>query len=265
MRQTRETPVPSSPAASEAPPEVAPPVNARRGLVLIPAFNEEGGLGEVLERIHAATEFDVLVIDDGSSDDTARVARAHGAKVLRHPFNMGYGAALQTGYKFASQEDYEVLVQIDADGQHDPAYIMPLAERVLEGHSDACVGSRFLIGEGYIPPFARRLGMVLFGYIASVVTHRRVTDPTSGYQALSRRVFRFFQSDLFPADYPDADVLILLHRAGFRAEEQPVAMKPNPIGQSMHGGLIRPMFYVFKMFLSIFVTLLREPPPPPPK
>ena len=211
-----------------------------KGLVLMPAFNEAGGLGAVLEQIQGACDFDILVIDDGSSDDTAKIARSKGAKVLRHPFNMGYGAALQTGYKFASQGDYDVLVQIDADGQHDPSYITALANRVLEGHSDACVGSRFLEGKGYIPPFARRVGMVLFGYIASVITHRRVTDPTSGYQALSRRVFRFFQSDLFPADYPDADVLILLYRAGFRAEEIPVAMKPSATGKSMHSGILRP-------------------------
>lgn len=233
-----------------------------RGVVLIPAYNEEQCLGEVLDRIRAACPFDVVIVDDGSVDATARVARQHGAIVLRHPFNMGYGAALQTGYKYAAQLDYEVLVQIDADGQHDPSYIVPLARRILDGHSDACVGSRFLLGEGYIPPFARRLGMVLFGKIASVVTHRRVTDPTSGYQALSRRVFRFFKSDLFPADYPDADVLILLYRAGFRAEEIPVAMRASVTGQSMHGGILRPMFYVFKMLLSICVTLLREPPDP---
>src|SRR5690606_37132405 len=129
--------------------------------------------------------------DDGSSDRTAEVARTQGAAMARHPFNMGYGAALQTGYKYAAQHGYEVLVQLDADGQHDPSYVEVLARRVLEGHVDACVGSRFLLGEGYIPPFARRVGMVLFGYIASVVTKRRVTDPTSGYQALSARVFRF--------------------------------------------------------------------------
>ena len=234
----------------------------KRGLVLMPAFNEEHGIAAVLDTIRSHCPFDIVVIDDGSTDATAAISREHGATVLRHPFNMGYGAALQTGYKYASQCDYDVLVQIDADGQHDPSFIVPLANRILEGHSDACVGSRFLTGEGYIPPFARRVGMVLFGYIASVVTHRRVTDPTSGYQALSRRVFRFFTSDLFPADYPDADVLILLYRAGFRAEEIPVAMKPSATGKSMHSGILKPLFYVFKMFLSIMVTILRKAPDP---
>jgi glycosyltransferase involved in cell wall biosynthesis len=233
-----------------------------RGLCLIPAYNEEVGIGRVVEAIRAAApDFDILVVDDGSSDRTAQAALAHGAKVVRHPFNLNYGAALQTGYKFAAREGYDVLVQLDADGQHDPSYITVLADRIFKGQADASVGSRFLIGEGYIPTFARRLGMVLFGYIASVATGRRVTDPTSGYQALSRRVFEFFQHDVFPTDYPDADMLILLHQAGFKVEEVPVKMLEDESGKSMHGGLLRPMFYVFKMFLSILVTLLREPPP----
>jgi glycosyltransferase involved in cell wall biosynthesis len=233
-----------------------------RGLVLIPAYQEAETLGAVLKEVAKATSFQTLVVDDGSTDRTGEVARANGALVVRHPFNMGYGAALQTGYKFAARGDFDVLVQIDADGQHDPKHIEELARRVHEGHVDACVGSRFLLGQGYIPPFARRVGMVLFGYIATVVTGRRVTDPTSGYQALSRRVFGYFQSDVFPTDYPDADMLILLHRAGFAVEEHPVAMRPSKAGRvSMHSGIVGPAFYVFKMLLSICVTLLREPPP----
>ena len=228
----------------------------------MPAYNEQQTIGPVLDQIKAVCDFDLLVVDDGSVDETAKISRAHGAKVLRHPFNMGYGAALQTGYKYASQQDYDVLVQLDADGQHDPNYIPILAQRIIDGHVDTCIGSRFLEGQGYIPPFIRRVGMVIFGYIASVVTKRRITDPTSGYQALGPRVFRFFQSDLFPADYPDADVLILLYRAGLKAEELPVRMRASVTGKSMHGGILKPMFYVFKMFLSILVTLLREPPDP---
>ena len=252
----------ATPAAVKAEPDAihAP----SRGLVLMPAYNEEATLGAVLDEIRTLTSFDLLVVDDGSSDRTAEIARARGARVLRHPFNLGYGAALQTGYKFAASGDYQVLVQIDGDGQHDPSFIPALAARVVDGHVDACVGSRFLIGDGYIPPFFRRVGMVLFGYIATVATGRRVTDPTSGYQALSRRVFRFFQSDVFPTDYPDADMLILLHRAGFKVEEAPVAMRASATGQSMHSGILKPLFYVFKMFLSIGVTLMREPPGPAP-
>jgi glycosyltransferase involved in cell wall biosynthesis len=227
---------------------------------LIPAYCEETTLAKVLEEVRSATAFDLLVVDDGSPDRTAEIARANGAAVLRHPLNLGYGAALQTGYAYALKGGYDVVVQLDADGQHDPRFVDALCAPVLAGDLDVCVGSRFLVGDGYVPPFARRLGMVLFGYIASVVTKRRVTDPTSGFQALSRRAFTFFQSDLFPADYPDADMLILLHRAGLKAAERPVDMRVSVTGQSMHSGVLRPAFYVFKMLLSIAVTLLREPP-----
>lgn len=251
----------STPTVGESPPPPAVTAPPRRCLALIPAYNEEGRIKPVVESVRrAAPGFDVVVVNDGSRDKTAQEAREAGAYVLAHPFNLGYGAALQTGYKWAVRRGYDVVVQLDADGQHDASFVPILAERIISGQADACVGSRFLEGAGYIPPFARRVGMVLFGYIASVATGRRVTDPTSGYQALSRQVVDFFQSEVFPADYPDADVLILLHRAGFKVEELPVAMRENPSGQSMHSGIIRPLFYVFKMFLSILVTLLREPP-----
>jgi glycosyltransferase involved in cell wall biosynthesis len=254
----------TKPAESEPSPpsaHIAPDGRVLRCIAIIPALNEERQIGPVVDDIKAqAPGFDVLVIDDGSTDRTAAVAREHGASVVSHPFNMGYGVALQTAYKYAVRQGYDVLVQLDGDGQHDPAYIPKLAEQVISGKCDVCVGSRFREGLGYIPPFLRRVGMVIFGYIASRATGRRVTDPTSGYQALGRGPFAFFQRDLFPFDYPDADVLILLHRAGFRVEEIAVRMKPSPTGKSMHGGIIRPLFYVFKMFLSIGVTLLREKP-----
>lgn len=254
-------PLASAPPASTPSPSGHVQASPPRCLAIVPALNEEKQIGLVIEDIKRnAPGFDVLVIDDGSTDRTAAVARAHGAAVVRHPFNMGYGVALQTAYKYAVRRGYDVLVQLDGDGQHDPAYIPKLAEQVTQGQTDVCVGTRFKEGLGYIPPFFRRVGMVIFGYIASRATGRRVTDPTSGYQALTRRAFSFFQSDLFPFDYPDADVLILLHRAGFRCNELPVKMKPSPTGKSMHGGILKPLFYVFKMFLSIGVTLLREKP-----
>ncbi|MBI3724259.1 glycosyltransferase family 2 protein [bacterium] len=250
------------PGATPAPsPSSERPAPAKRCLAIVPALNEERQIGPVVDEIRAsAPDFDVLVIDDGSTDHTAEIARAHGATVVRHPFNMGYGVALQTAYKYAARNAYDVLVQLDGDGQHDPSFIPRLADRVIKGEIDVCVGTRFKEGLGYIPPFLRRVGMVVFGFIASVATRRRVTDPTSGYQALTRRAFSFCQTDVFPFDYPDADVLILLHRAGFKVDEEPVRMKPSPTGKSMHGGVVKPLFYVFKMFLSITVTLLREKP-----
>jgi len=227
-------------------------------LVLIPAYNEERQIAGVIERVRTAIpECGILVVNDGSRDATATVARSAGATVVSHPFNMGYGVTIQTGYKYASAAGYDFLVQIDGDGQHDPAFIPRLLEPVRSGEADFALGSRFLGEQSYRPPFARRMGILFFRKLVSMIIGREITDPTSGYQAMNRNVIRFFTGDVFPCDYPDADMLVTLHLAGFRISELPVRMYANLEGKSMHSGL-KPLYYVFKMCLSIFVTLLRK-------
>ena len=203
-------------------------------------------------------------MDDGSVDNTRVVALRAGAKVISHPFNLGYGGALQTGYKYALNKEYEIFIQMDGDGQHDPSFMVDLLAVISKGEADIAIGSRFLqtrtIGsedEPYRPPFMRRLGMRFFGMLSSLLIQQKVTDPTSGYQAMNRKVLEWVSSDRFPSDYPDADVLIMLHRAGFRIREVPVRMFENRDKKSMHSGW-RPLYYIFKMLLSIFVTLMRK-------
>jgi glycosyltransferase involved in cell wall biosynthesis len=226
-------------------------------IVIIPAYNEGNRIAAVIAGVHASVpDAVVVVINDCSRDNTATVARKAGAIVISHPFNMGYGAAIQTGYKYARNRGFDFLVQLDADGQHDPTCIQALLAPVITGKSDISIGSRFL-GNSYRPPLARRLGMALFRRIVSMVTGMSVTDTTSGFQAFNRDVIRFFSTDIFPVDYPDADMLIMLHRAGFRMTEVPVQMFENSEGKSMHTGL-KPLYYMFKMLLSICVTLMRE-------
>ena len=226
-------------------------------IIIIPAYNEEQRIAAVVSGVSAAApEAVVVVINDGSRDDTAAVARLAGALVISHPFNMGYGATIQTGYKYARDKGYDYLVQLDADGQHDPSCIPDLLAPVIAGTADIVIGSRFL-GNSYRPPLARRLGMVLFRRIVSLVTGTFISDTTSGFQSFNSAVIRFFATDIFPVDYPDADMLIMLHRAGFHMTEVPVRMFENNAGKSMHSGL-KPLYYMFKMFLSICVTLMRE-------
>lgn len=229
-----------------------------RILVVIPAYNEEGRIGEVVATVRSTVPAcDVLVVDDGSADRTARAARSAGARVLSHPSNLGYGVALQTGYKFAVRYGYDFLVQMDGDGQHDPASIPELLAPVVAGESDFVLGSRFLGERTYEPSLVRRLGMAFFRRLVSFLIGQTVTDSTSGFQAFNRRVIRFFSTEVFPCDYPDGDILIILHRAGFSLREVPVRMTANRDGKSMHSGL-KPLYYVFKMMLSILVTLLRR-------
>jgi glycosyltransferase involved in cell wall biosynthesis len=234
-------------------------------IVIIPAHNEGAHITAVVSQIKERhPSLDVVVIDDGSNDDTKVCALEAGASVISNPFSLGYGGALQTGYKFAVRNGYNFLVQLDGDGQHDPACIDDLVEAVRSGHVDIAIGSRFLISQtqgadhpAYHAPLARKMGMKIFGAIATFLISQKVTDPTSGYQAMNSRVFHLLSGDKFPIDYPDADVIIMLHRAGFRIREVPVRMFPSPDDESMHSGL-KPLYYIFKMFLSILVTLMRK-------
>ena len=229
-------------------------------IIVIPAYNEEKNIEPLIKNIKAkVSDADILVIDDGSADRTARVAEKAGAIALRLPFNMGYGAALQTGFKYALNKRYQYVVQMDADGQHDPDSVKILLNEIRKESSDVVIGSRFLNDKSsYRAPLVRKLGIGLFGKIASIITGQPVTDPTSGFQALNRDALRFYASKYYPVDYPDADVIIMLHRAGLRVKEISVVMHNRQEGQSMHSGLLKPLYYVFKMFLSMFVTLLRN-------
>lgn len=235
-----------------------PQVAEKSLLVIIPAYNEAPRIAAVVAGVRAAVPAaTIVVVDDGSRDDTSTAAAVAGAVVLRHPFNMGYGVAIQTGYKYALEQGCDWLVQIDGDGQHDPASIPTLLAPLQSGTADFVLGSRFLSGLSYRPSLLRRLGMAFFRRIVILVIHQPISDCTSGFQAFNREVILFFTSDLFPCDYPDADVLISLHLADFRICEVPVRMSASATGKSMHSG-IKPLYYVFKMLLSICVTLLRS-------
>jgi glycosyltransferase involved in cell wall biosynthesis len=228
-------------------------------LVVIPAFNEAIRIRGVVLAVRDQVAAEVLVVDDGSRDATATEARAGGALVASHAVNLGYGSALQTGYRYALRHAYDAVLQLDADGQHDPASIPTLLE-ALASH-DVVVGSRFLHPGSYLPPLSRRLGMILFGAIASHLAGQRLTDPTSGFQAISRRALEFYADDRWPHDYPDADVLAMVARSGMKLAEVPVRMLGAAQGKSMHGGVLRPLYYIFRMTLALALVPLRNERP----
>lgn len=229
-----------------------------RTLVVIPAHNEAENIGPVLREIESYRLCaDVVVVDDGSSDATSAMAAQAGAKVLRLPFNSGYGAAVQTGVLYAARSGYDICVLLDADGQHDPKYVPYLIGPVASGEADLAIGSRFLGHAEYHIPFARRAGMSLFSALTSFLTRQRITDPTSGFQAISARLIEFFADDNYPYDFPDADTIIRLYFAGFRISEVPVTIRPRLRGQSMHSGMTT-FYYVYKMLFSIFIVLTQR-------
>lgn len=230
-------------------------------LVLIPAYNEEKNIADVIHNIRkVSSEFDILVIDDGSKDQTTSIIENLGVNLISLPYNLGYGVALQTGFLYAKQKGYKIVIQMDADGQHDPSYILDMLNEIQKPDVDVVIGSRFLKNSGYKTTLSKRIGMKFFGFLASVITKEKITDPTSGFQVLKGDVIDFMSQDLYPPDYPDADMIILLYRAGFKIKEVPVKMSNDMQNtKSMHRGH-KTIYYVLKMLLSIIVTMLREKP-----
>lgn len=229
-------------------------------LLIIPAYHEQGRIGDVVADVRrAGLDLDVLVIDDGSGDDTAAEARRHGALVVRHPYNLGYGSALHTGYCYAARAGYARVLQMDADGQHEAAMLPRLIE-ALDTGADVVLGSRYLDGAPPATSWARRVGTRFFAAVATSWLGTRITDPTTGFQGLSRRALHAVTSDAFPEDYPDTDVLVEHHRKGLSITEVPVRMHARKGGVSMHRGL-RLAYYAYKMLVTLALLPVRRPGP----
>jgi len=228
-------------------------------LVVIPAYNEHGRVGEIVRAVkRILPSAKTLVVNDCSSDDTGKEAVDAGAFVVTHPINLGYGAGLETGYLYALRYGYEFVVQMDGDGQHLPDEAPKILAPVLDGEADIVIGSRYLSSANtYKTSFVRKLGQKIFGMILSLITGYKITDPTSGFQCLNRRAFELFSRGQFPHDFPDADVLLMAHYAGFRVKEVSVVMVERSGGESMHAGL-KPIYYVIKMILSIVMVVLSQ-------
>ena len=226
-------------------------------LIIIPAYNEEQSLPGVMEDLHVhVPDADVLVVDDGSRDRTCELARLAGVKVARLPFNLGIGGAVQTGYQYARNHDYDIAVQFDGDGQHMAVEIGALLDSLRKGNADIAVGSRFLRRGDYRPPVFRKVGIWIFSTILSAILGVKVTDTTSGFRASNRRVIEFFARS-YPEDYPEVESLVLLHRAGLTIEEVPVLMRDRTGGSSSITP-IRSVYYMIKVLLAVFIDLMKK-------
>ncbi len=228
-----------------------------RCLAIVPARNEEDCVGGVIEEIRAFDpELEILVVDDGSTDSTAARAAARGARVVRLPFNVGIGGAVQTGFRYALEHGFELAVRLDGDGQHDPSQLPALLGPVLTGEADIVIGSRFAGTGSYRVPIARRLGTKLLGRVVSLLVRQRVTDTTSGFQAVNRRGIELFAAD-YPHDYPEVEATVMVHRHRLRLREVPVTMRERTTGSSSITAL-RSVYYMVKVLLAIFVGLFRR-------
>jgi glycosyltransferase involved in cell wall biosynthesis len=227
-------------------------------LIVIPAYNEGESIAGVLENAKKGIPFaDILVVNDGSTDDTSRIAHQTGVMVLDIPFNIGYGGAIQTGFRFADEKGYDFVITMDGDGQHDPSSVAALIDSAGRENADVVIGSRFLEGS-YRMGILRKAGSWLFSRIARFYTGMNFTDPTSGFQLLNSRVFSYLsKDDNYPLDYPDVNIIMALHKMNFKVVEAPVRMVEKPQGKSMHAGL-KPIFYIMRMVLAIIMILFRK-------
>ncbi len=230
-----------------------------RRLVIVPAFNEAASIAEVVADLRrAAPDFDVLVIDDGSTDATAACV-PQAAGVISLPFNLGIGAAMQTGYRYAAENGYDVAVQVDGDGQHPATEIRKLLRRLEAGDADLVIGSRFLEPGEYQQSPARAAGSRILQYLLRLLAGERITDCTSGFRAANRNVIQAF-AHWYPDDYPEPEVVLLLHRAGYRVAETPVRMRQRSNGETSIT-LVRGLYYVVKVAVALLLDTMREPWP----
>lgn len=231
----------------------------KRVLAAVPALNEQASVGRVVGQIRTHfPEVDVLVIDDGSTDATARTASRAGAMVCRLPCNLGVGGAMRAAYKFALRSSYDVVIQIDADGQHDPATLGLLVEGLET--ADLVIGARFAGLGSYKVPVTRRLAMRFLSGVLTRLSRTRLTDVTSGYRAAGSKAIALFAVH-YPAEYlgDTVESLVIAHRAGLRVQQVPVAMQPRLVGSSSQSSF-KAAIYLGRAVAALTLALVRQWP-----
>jgi glycosyltransferase involved in cell wall biosynthesis len=224
----------------------------------VPAWNEAGAIAGVVDEVRRLDPaIEVVVVDDASSDDTAEIAASRGATVLRLPFNVGIGGAVQTGFRYALAEGYERAVRLDGDGQHDASQIPKILKPIEAGEADLVIGSRFVDpGGAYRPPLARRIGIRVFARLVSTLGRQKVSDTTSGFIALDQAGIELFATE-YPHDYPEVEATLVALRSGLRLAQVQVEMRERTTGASSIT-FIRSLYYIVKVTLALLVASMRR-------
>jgi glycosyltransferase involved in cell wall biosynthesis len=228
-----------------------------RILAIVPAFNERGNIGRTVGEIRRqAPGIDIVVIDDGSLDTTADEARKAGGQVISLPFNLGIGGAVQTGFKFARQYGYTIAVQIDGDGQHDPALVNKIIGPLARDEADMVIGSRFVEkSTGFQSSFGRRMGIQFFVHLINVLTGVKINDPTSGFRAYNHKMIALF-AEYYPNDFPEPEAIVVAEKAGARIMELPTPMRAREAGYSSIR-YFKTLYYMVKVTLAILLHMIR--------
>ncbi len=225
-------------------------------LIIIPAYNESENIKNTVENIKTnAPDFDYVVINDCSTDNTLEILKENNYNYVSLPINLGIGGAVQTGYKYAMEHDYDVAVQVDGDGQHDPVFLNYMADYLKEHELDMVIGSRFIDKEGFQSSFTRRMGIVYFTVLIRILTGKKITDPTSGLRMAGKNVIALF-ADSYPVDYPEPETAVTAINNGMKIEEIPVIMKERQGGVSSIT-MKKSVYYMVKVTLAIIIERLR--------
>lgn len=230
-------------------------------LIILPAYNEEANIQRVIHGVRACVppSAHVLVINDGSRDATGRLAAEAGAFVLNMPYNVGIGAAVQTGFQFAARYGYDIVIRNDGDGQHAPEDIQKLLDALQNGLADVVIGSRWMgDSRDYGTPLTRRLGIAVLSSLLTLICRQPITDPTSGFSGYNQRAIQLLAAN-YPHDYPEPEAIVIAHRAGLRLLEIPVTMHARQHGASSITP-IRSIYYMIKVTLAILINMLRRAP-----
>lgn len=228
-------------------------------LVIIPAYNEEENIQKVLDEVKKDINYaDVLVINDCSKDNTEKILKKNKVKYLSNIYNMKYALSIQTGIKYAYYNDYDYVIQMDADGQHIAKEASKLYEVCKKEKSDIVIGSRYIKNLGYPCPFFRKVGTKLFVLLIKIFCHKKIADPLSGFQCLNKKVIKRYASLGGYPEYPDANLVIEMLMSGYKITEVPVKMRLREAGESMHGGIIKPIKYMIEMFYTCIVMVIKN-------
>ena len=227
-------------------------------LFVIPAYNESMNIEKTLNEIKKDVDYaDIVVINDCSKDNTREIVEKNGIKCITMPFNVRYAMAVQTGIKYALENDYDYVIQFDADGQHIAKEAEKLYKAIKKEKCDIVIGSRYIEDLGYPAPFFRKLGTKMFSWIIKITCKEKITDPLSGFQCLNRRVIeRYAKMGNYP-EFPDANLVIEMLLSGYTIKEVPARMRLREFGESMHGGIIKPIKYMISLFYTIIFVLIK--------
>ena len=231
----------------------------KRVLLIIPAYNEEKNIKKVLNEVQKEIKYaDIIVINDGSQDDTSKIVKKEDVRCIDMPFNSGYSNAVQTGIKYAYENGYDYVIQFDADGQHIAKEAEKLYKHIRKTNCDIVIGSRYLKDLKYPCPFFRKVGTKIFQIMIRIFCRKKITDPLSGFQCFNKKVIKEYAKISGYPEYPDANLIIEMLLKGYKIEETPSRMRLRKNGKSMHGGIIKPIKYMVQMVYTIVFIMIKN-------